>query len=167
MNIDKSLPIDWEFIDDPKNESSFGEVDMPEWYMRELKEFYHQWKIDKLKVGDLWKGGDRQFIFHSGFGEPYYPSTTTRTWAKFLKRNKFRHIRLHHLRHTSGSLLFEAGEQMKSIQERLRHSREQTICDIYVHVSKKKKKQTAKAFDKFDPKASGTSLAPTSENEVN
>jgi integrase len=165
ISIDKSLPIDRKFIDDPKNESSVGEVDMPEWFMLELKEFHEQWEKDKETVGDDWKGKDHEFVFHSGYGEPYYPSTATGTWTKFLKRNGIRHIKLHGLRHTSGSLLFEAGEQMKSIQERLRHSREQTTSDIYVHVTKKKKKQTANAFDKFNPNVIGTTLAPIDENE--
>ncbi|NEN86525.1 tyrosine-type recombinase/integrase [Paenibacillus elgii] len=45
--------------------------------------------------------------------------------------------------HTLGSLLFEAGEDIKSIQERLRHSNSRITANIYVHVTTKKKKQIA------------------------
>lgn len=165
INVDKSLTMDRYTVGDPKNESSIGEVDMPEWYMLELKEYHRQWRMDKMRVGDAWEGGDNQFVFHSGFGMPYHPATPSHAWPKFLKRNGFRMLRLHDLRHTSGSLLFEAGEEMKSIQERLRHSRQQTTADIYVHVTKKKKKQTAKAFDKFDPKASVPKVSPIAKDD--
>ncbi|PUA39510.1 hypothetical protein C8Z91_08775 [Paenibacillus elgii] len=90
-------------------------------------------------------------MFLRGFGEPLYPGTPSNRWNKFHKKSGLRQIRLHDLRHTLGSLLFEAGEDIKSIQERLRHSDSRITANIYVHVTKKKKKQIAHQFDRFAP----------------
>jgi integrase len=134
-----------------RNLGSFGEVDMPEWYMAELKKFKDEWDSERDNCGDSWLGGDREYVFHKGKSKPYYTNTPSNTWSKILKKHGLRPIRLHDLRHTPGSLLFEAGEDIKSIQERLRHSDFRITADIYVHVTKKKRKQTGHQFDKFAP----------------
>jgi integrase len=158
ININKNISVSENgiaIVGKPKGKvnpvDSFGDVDMPEWYMDELKIYQNIWEREREDCGELWLGAGRQYVFHTGKGEPYYPGTPTMVWAKFLKKHSLRHIRLHDLRHTSGSLLFEAGEDIKSIQERLRHSDSRITADIYVHVTKKKKKLTAHQFDRFAP----------------
>lgn len=126
-------------------------VVMPEWYMRELRSYYTQWKKEKLQLGDAWEGGDKQYVFHSGGGKPYHYSTPSKRWRKFLKKNNLKHIRLHDLRHTAATLLIEQGASLKAVQERLGHSSSRST-DIYAHVTKKVSKDTAEKLDKFDPK---------------
>ena len=55
-------------------------------------------------------------------------------------------MRFHDLRHTFASLLLEAGESPKIIQELLGHSTITTTMDIYAHVTKKSK---VNAIEKF------------------
>jgi integrase len=127
-------------------------VDMPVWYMRELKEFKEHWDAEKNALPDKdWLGGDRQFVFHSGFGKPYYHSTPTLTWRRFLKKTGLRHIRLHDLRHTTATLLAEDGVDLKLIQERLRHSKFETTADFYTHVTRKASRGVANRLERFDP----------------
>ncbi|WP_081481572.1 tyrosine-type recombinase/integrase [Paenibacillus elgii] len=109
------------------------------------------WDEEKEHRGTLWRSGENEYIFHREFGEPLYPGTPSNRWSKLLKESGLRHIRLHDLRHTSGSLLFEAGEDIKSIQECLRHSDSMITANIYVHVTRKEKKQIAYQFDRFAP----------------
>lgn len=139
-------------IKKPKTDESEGLVDMPEWYMRELHTFYKNWQKERWSLGDLWKGGDRQFVFHNGYGKPFHYTTPTGTWKKFLRRNGLKDIRLHDLRHTAATLLIEAGADLKIVQERLRHSKYQTTADFYAHVTKKVSKETAAKLEKFNPK---------------
>lgn len=146
-----SMTIDGQAIEGGPKAKSEGVVVMPEWYMQELKKYYLQWKKDKLMAGDAWEGGDKQYVFHAGLGKPYYYKTPTNRWRKFIKRNNLKYIRLHDLRHTAATLLIEAGVDLKTIQERLRHSRYQTTADIYAHVTKKVQKETAEKLDKFNP----------------
>ncbi|GIM44458.1 hypothetical protein DNHGIG_00070 [Collibacillus ludicampi] len=127
-------------------------VVMPEWYMRELRKYYTEWKKERLLVGDLWEGGDKQYVFHGGTGKPYYYTTPTKRWRKFLAKHDFRYIRLHDLRHTAATLLIEAGVDLKAIQERLGHSTYQVTADIYAHVTKKVNKAAADKLERLAPK---------------
>ncbi|AIQ45590.1 hypothetical protein R70723_06525 [Paenibacillus sp. FSL R7-0273] len=106
-------------------------VPMPKWYMDELKHFERQWKKEKLQCRK-WLGEDKQYIFHGGKGVMYFPSTATNTWAKFLKKYKFPHVKLHGLRHTAATLLREHGADQRSIQKFLRHSKLETT-NRYTH----------------------------------
>ncbi|MNY58769.1 Tyrosine recombinase XerD [compost metagenome] len=58
-------------------------------------------------------------------------------------------ITVHGLRHTHASLLFEAGATIKEVQERLGHSDIKMTMNIYTHVTKTVKEQTATRFEKF------------------
>lgn len=127
-------------------------VDMPEWYMDELKLFQLEWKKEYMQVRDIWGMGDRQYIWHGGTGKPYYHSTPTHRWRKFIKRNGFRYVSLHGLRHTAATILVESNTSMKAIQARLGHKKQSTTQDIYAHVTKKLNRETAKQYDRFNPK---------------
>lgn len=152
IRVDENIPmkIEGEFlIKGPKNKSSNRIVSMPHWYMEELAEYCREWRKRKLEIGDKWKGGDRQVVFHGGFGEPYHPNTPTAWWRKFLKKNQFRHVKLHGLRHTSATYLLEHGATIKSVQKRLGHA-DQRSTEIYLHVTQPVEKMTAQKFDHFD-----------------
>jgi len=138
----------------PKSKSSKRTIDMPEWYMNELETHLREWEIEKKKamLAGEWIGENRGYVFHAGYGKPLYYSYPTEWWKKFLKRHKLKQIRLHDLRHSSATLLIEAGASMKAIQKRLGHAKHQTTADIYAHVTKKVSRDTAEKFDKFAPR---------------
>lgn len=56
---------------------------------------------------------------------------------------------IHSFRHTHASMLFEAGWSIKDVQERLGHKDFKTTMDIYTHVTKRRKKESMKDFEKF------------------
>ncbi|MEV2908464.1 site-specific integrase [Paenibacillus larvae] len=152
INKSISLTVDGHAVEkEPKSKSSKRVVDMPEWYMQELKVHELEWKKEKLSVGDKWLGGDRQYVFHAGYGKPFYHNTPTTWWDKFIRRHNLKRVRFHDLRHSSATLLIEAGAPMKAIQQRLGHSKHQTTADVYAHVTKKVSRETAEKFDKFAP----------------
>lgn len=134
-------------------------VDMPKWYMRELKAFQIACEEERKNIpSEMWQGGDRQYVFHSGFGKPYYHDTPTGTWRKFLQKNNLKNIRLHDLRHTAATLLLEDGVDLKYIQEFLRHAKIETTGDFYAHVTSKASRGVADRFDKFDPMLLGDAM---------
>ncbi|WP_199615502.1 tyrosine-type recombinase/integrase [Paenibacillus alkalitolerans] len=134
-----------------KTEESEAFVPMPRWYMDELKQYQHEWKKEKLQC-KKWKGGDKQYVFHRGYGEMYFPSSPTKVWREFLDKHNLPRIRLHDLRHTTAMLLREDGADVKAIQERLRHARAATTQDMYMHESKLVSRNTADRLEKFNPK---------------
>lgn len=129
-------------------------VEMPLWYMEEMKHYRKEWLQERWKVGDLWRGKDREYVFHAGFGEPLFFDYPSEWWSKFVARHGLRRIRFHDLRHSSATLLIEMGVSLKAIQERLGHKQHQTTTDIYAHVTKKVSREAADKFDKFNPKKS-------------
>lgn len=148
----------------PKSKSSVRLVKMPAWYMQELRSFYVEWKAQQMNARRVWRGGDRNYVFHNDFGEPYYYQYISKWWMKFCKKNQIRYLTFHELRHTYASLLLEDGATtgadedslLKILQKQLGHSKLSTTSDIYSHVSENVKDITARRFDKFDPKKEAT-----------
>ncbi|MCM3746571.1 site-specific integrase [Paenibacillus pasadenensis] len=136
----------------PKTESSIRIVKMPEWYMAELADFRKEWLEEKLLAGKDWKGGNRQYIFHRGYGVPYHPGSATKWWNRFVKRHGFKKIRFHDLRHSSASILFEQGARMKEIQLRLGHKNESTTSKTYVHLTQEMVGASADRLEFLAPK---------------
>lgn len=134
-----------------KTEESEGWVAMPRWYMDELKRYEREWKKEKMSCKN-WLGGNKQYIFHSGQGVMYFPSTPTLTWSRFLEKNGLPHVKLHGLRHTAGMLLRESGADLKTIQERLRHSKLDTTANIYTHKSETISRAAADQLEELNPK---------------
>ncbi|MBO8164664.1 MAG: site-specific integrase [Brevibacillus sp.] len=135
---------------DPKN----GEeriVEMPRWYMDELRRFHLQWREEKMKVRDKWEGGEKEYVFHNGLGKPLFYTYPSEWWRKFIKRHGLRYIRFHDLRHSSATILIEQGASLKAIQQRLGHKQHQTTADIYAHVTKKVSRDLANKFDRLNP----------------
>ncbi|WP_338749886.1 site-specific integrase [Bacillus sp. FJAT-52991] len=126
------------------------ELIMPTWYMNELKKYVHEWKKQKIMIGDKWEEKEKQYLFHSGTGKRYHPQTISQKWRKIRKQHGF-NIRLHDLRHTMVTLLIEEGVNMRIIQERARHSSSRVTNDIYGHVSKRAAESAADKFDRFSP----------------
>lgn len=153
ITIAKNIPITKKggiaVIKDPKTEKSARTVVMPEWYMEDLMKYRNEWVTEKERVGDLWEGGDNQFLFHKGFGKPLHHNTPTAAWRRFINKNDFKRIRLHDLRHTMVTFLIEAGVHFKAIQERTGHTTLKVLSETYGHVTKKVNKDTADKFNKF------------------
>lgn len=58
-------------------------------------------------------------------------------------------IKVHGFRKTHATLLFEAGAQVKDVQDRLGHSSSKTTMDIYIQVSKNRQEETVQLFDSY------------------
>lgn len=90
-----------------------------------------------------------QLVFSNLSNELLQPHITRKYQVKLEKKYGMRRITTHGFRHTHCSLLFEAGASIKEVQDRLGHSDIQTTMNIYAHVSKEKKEQTADIFAKY------------------
>jgi integrase len=140
----------------PKTVSSIRDVDMPNWFMDELKSYQISWNDEWELAGDKRFSEDHQYVFHSGLGKPIYHTTPAQWWTRFVRRHDLKFIRFHDLRHSSATLLIEAETDLKSIQQRLGHGQMQTTMNIYGHVTQKLSRKTADKFDQFDPRKINT-----------
>lgn len=80
-------------------------------------------------------------------GRPYQPDYISTRFRELLERRRLPKIRFHDLRHTAGSLLINQGQSVKQVQEFLGHEQVSTTLDIYTHLTRESKKDTAVAMD--------------------
>jgi len=85
----------------------------------------------------------KDYVFVHENGDLILPDCLTHNFAKILKRNGLKYIRLHDLRHSCASIMLKNGVQMKQIQEWLGHSNFSTTADIYSHLDYSSKIESA------------------------
>ena len=61
------------------------------------------------------------------------PEWLTHNWKMFLKRNNFKEIRLHDLRHTCATYLISIGTPIATVSRKLGHSDIYTTLNTYTH----------------------------------
>lgn len=104
----------------------------------EALEIQKKWQEeDKRKYIDIYN--DQDFVFAKEDGNYLNQRGFMDKYHQFLKRYGISDVRFHDLRHSFASLLLEAGESPKIIQELLGHSTITTTMDIYAHVTKRGK----------------------------
>lgn len=151
ISINKSVTMGMEnrlYLSDGKTKHSRRVLDMDTATMNYLKQWRTKQQKEMLKLGYNFLNQDN-FIFptiNNGITEPSKPTQ----WNNAIcKKFGLRHIKVHGFRHTHASLLFEAGVPMQNVKERLGHANIETTMNIYTHVSKKQKAQTAIKFASY------------------
>ena len=94
---------------------------------------------DKAIFGNCYTESD--YIFRWSDGKPYRPDYVTRTFKKVLSQNGLPDMRFHDLRHSTASILYDKGWELKDIQEWLGHADISTTGNIYTHISKMRKEK--------------------------
>ena len=136
-------------VQEPKTKSSNRVIDldpktvsiMQAWRANQQKRF--------IKIG-INVMNAKQYVFTQEKSNRLLVPNSVNDWLKWIyKKYPQKKITVHGFRHTHASLLFEAGATIKEVQERLGHSNSKTTLDIYTHVVKEKKKETALKFADF------------------
>lgn len=90
-----------------------------------------------------------QLVFSNQKNELLQPSVTRKYIVAICEKYGLKQITTHGFRHTHCSLLFEAGASIKEVQDRLGHTDVQTTMNIYAHVTKNRKDETAQKFANY------------------
>lgn len=131
----------------PPKVGSRRSIHLPVEIIKDLKKYKSYCRREKVKLQHKWAETNRDWVFFTEEGTHFHIDTPTKWWRRFLKRNEFKLIRLHDLRHTSATMLIEKDVNLKIISERLGHSKFSTTMDIYGHVTDMADK---KASDKLN-----------------
>ena len=153
LNISKTLYYDERLkkviVQTPKTKTSTRILDLDP----KTAEILQTWRSEqqkrfiKLGVNVL---NAKQYVFTQNNNNKLLIPNRANDWLKWIyKKYPQKKITIHGFRHTHASLLFEAGATIKEVQERLGHSNSKTTLDIYTHVVKEKKKETALKFAQF------------------
>lgn len=124
----------------PKTANSIRTIDLPESIINIIKK-YKEIQINKYSAqGKEFK--DDSFLFTTSTCKVLDGSNLLKRWKRFLNNNNIEYKKWHSLRHSYASLLFQAGADIKTVQELLGHSDINTTSQIYVHVFPENKKKS-------------------------
>ena len=86
-------------------------------------------------------------MFADEAGEPWRADGVTKyVWTPMLERLQLLAVRLYDARHSCATMLLEAGQPMKVVQEILGHASMILTADTYSHVTPAFKRQAADAL---------------------
>lgn len=132
------------YLGPPKNGAP-RTIKMDEETMQLLKKWKSELSKELLQQG-INMNNPKQFIFPNSINTFTDPNQTHRWLTDVLDKYNLEPITTHGLRHTHCSLLFEAGANVKDVQDRLGHKDVKITLDIYTHITQKSKTDT---IDKF------------------
>ncbi len=95
--------------------------------------------IHRADMGSAWPGTD--LVFTTRTGRPIEPRNCVRSFRRICEDNQIRVIKVHHLRHTVGSLLKELKVPARDAQVILGHTRISTTLEIYTNVDDEAKRE--------------------------
>lgn len=149
-------------VKEPKTRGSIRKIAIPPFVVEELKEFRAVMNERRLRLSDLWEGGERRFLFVNHRGHLYTPKVMTDRWRSFVAKHekKLKYIRWHDLRHTSATLLINQGVHAKNIAARLGHSKIATTMDIYGHAIESADFAAASKFEGLSAKPQPDKVRP-------
>jgi len=128
----------------PKTPKSQRTIPMTGDMIKVLKAHKAKQNEEKLFFGAAYH--NENLVFCSEDGKRIWPRHFNRQYTLLLKKAGIPHKKPHTMRHTCASLLLEAGEELKVVQEILGHSRIGTTADIYSHLTEK---SIEKSLDKM------------------
>lgn len=131
--------------DSTKTQSSFHTYDL----IPDVKEVLLRQKSrqeENLRVlGAAYHKSDYAFTWDDG--TLFRPDYVTRGFQRVLRANGIPEMRFHDLRHSTASILYDKGWDMKDIQLWLRHSSIDVTADIYTHISENRKASMAQTLN--------------------
>ncbi|ELK43460.1 site-specific integrase [Brevibacillus agri] len=134
-------------VKEPKTKNSKRKVALPPSVLEELREYYSYRVKERDKIGDAWQGGKQFFVFAHADGRAFHHERPYLWFRQFIKKNGFRYIRFHDLRHTSATMLINQGVHAKVISERLGHGSITTTMNIYGHALRSADQAAADKFE--------------------
>ncbi len=126
-----SVKGQWLF-QEPKSEKSRRSIPIPKDIITELKAHKARQNQEKLLAGTAYQ--DHDLVFAMPDGNPLKVRSFQEHFEKLLSNAGMPRVRFHDLRHTYATLLLEAGEHPKVVQELLGHSQITMTLDTYSHV---------------------------------
>jgi integrase len=119
-------------LSDLKTPKSRRDLVLPLPVVLQLRAWKTKQATEQLAAGPHWQNIDG-LVFTTPSGTPIDPNNFCHRLSRLTKGAGLGHWTTHELRHSAGSLLFDAGVPMKLISELMGHSSERVTSDIYVH----------------------------------
>lgn len=130
------------FKDRSKSDSGYRTLPLFDFIANLLSQYQEKCKENRKIFGNTYNNEYKNYICLMENGDLMKPGYLSQTFSKVLADNDLRHIRLHDLRHSCGTLLVRNGVPIKDIQIWLGHSNFQTTLR-YAHADVEDKRVSA------------------------
>ncbi len=130
----------------PKTKSSLREVTIGDALTKILRKHRKRQMENRLRYGKFYS--ENEFVCTKDSGDVVTPNSIKWNVDKTRKLTDV-DFNFHSFRHTHATMLLEAGASVKEVQVRLGHSRSAITQDTYLHLTEKKKRDTAELFDRI------------------
>lgn len=124
-------------IKPPKSKSSVRTIPIPRTLLKPLRKHITAQKEKYFRNGLLYNASS--LLFTTDSCKYIDAKNLLRAWERTLKRAGVRYRKLHNIRHTYATKLFEAGVPLITISKLLGHHSIEITARIYVHVMPKEK----------------------------
>jgi integrase len=118
---------------------------------------------DRQELGRAWQGNG--LIFTTKTGRPVEPRNLVRSFHRICDTYKLRDIKVHHLRHTTATLLKNLGVPARDAQIILGHSRLAVTLEIYTHEDRQAQRQALGRISEALGHSSEPPTADTTDRE--
>jgi integrase len=133
------------YLDTPKTSTSLRTIPVPDPMVAVFRQHRAAQAAERLAVGAAWN--EQGFVFTTPIGTPLEARNVLRWWHDLCESAKVGRRRFHAARHTTASLLLEAGEPLERVSAILGHSSLAITADIYAHVSPRARRATVGRLD--------------------
>jgi len=106
-----------------------------------------QQAVDREIFGRAWT--DTGLVFTTRSGLPVEPRNLARSFRRICERHQIRVIKVHHLRHTTASLLKRLNVPARDAQIILGHAHISTTMQIYTHVDEESRAEAITSLDRL------------------
>lgn len=127
-------------LEPTKTEASSATIAVPEEAIKEVQRHLER---------RLAAGRREEFLFMTRNGTHLHQSQVRSAFMRSIRDAGVPKIRIHDLRHTCATVLYEAGKDLKEIQMLLRHSNYTVTANTYMHVSQAKARGVADKMDEL------------------
>ena len=134
------------FKERTKSDAGYRTLPLFDFIANLLRKYKNKYEENKKFYGNTYCNDYKDYICLMENGELMKPGYVTQTFSKILDNNHLRHIRLHDLRHSCGTLLVRNGVPLKDIQIWLGHSNFQTTLR-YAHADVENKRISANVIE--------------------
>lgn len=130
----------------PKTKKSNRVISMDNKLAKELKNFQTWQKKNKLKT-TVYHESDYVLVDHLGI--PYHEWKLNKILTEICAKAKIDKIGPHALRHTHAVMLLESGVDIKTVSDRLGHTKINMTADVYLHVSRKQETEAVSKLERY------------------
>lgn len=160
LKIEEQLNREYEFTNDGKSkliskntetdlktESAYRIIPLPKLAKNLMKKIKISAAKKYFKMGKVFN--EESLLFVDDFLKPIEEKRLNRRVKSICKKLEIEKRTLHSIRHSYATRLFEAGIDIKTVQQLMGHSDYKTTLDIYTHVMPEQKEKAIEIFDRM------------------